>query len=155
MEEDWVTLELGTAKLGDKRRTDRLIEITKSLAKKPSSSIPLAMKGQAGLKAAYRFFDNDDIEEKAIIESHVQSTYQRIKEVKVVLAPQDTTFIDWTHHPETEGLGLLATKNRMGLVVHSTIAITPERVALGVLQQQVWTRDPETYGKLKITSSGE
>ena len=111
-EQDWVIDELGLAKLGDKRRTERLIEITKALAKKPSSSIPLAMEDKASLKAAYRFFDNDDIEENAILKSHVQSTYQRINQAKIILAPQDTTYIDLTSHPETEGVGLLGTKNR-------------------------------------------
>jgi len=148
-EQDWVIDELGLAKLGDKRRTERLIEITKALAKKPSSSIPLAMEDKASLKAAYRFFDNDDIEENAILKSHVQSTYQRINQAKIILAPQDTTYIDLTSHPETEGIGLLGTKNQYGLLAHSTILLTPERVPLGVLQQQVWMRDPETYGKLE------
>ncbi len=57
----------------------------------------MAVENQAALKAAYRFFDNDEIEENAILESHVQATYQRIKQVERVLAPQDTTFIDWGH----------------------------------------------------------
>ena len=34
-------------------------------------------------------------------------------------------------------------------MAHSTIALTPERVPLGVLQQQVWAREAETYGKLE------
>ena len=102
------------AKLGDKRRTERLIEITKALAKKPSSSIPLAMDDKAALKAAYRFFDNDDIEENEILKSHVLSTNQRINQAKIILAPQVTTYIDLTSHPETEEIGMLGTKNQYG-----------------------------------------
>jgi len=34
-----------------------------------------------------------------------------------------------------------------GLLVHTTLAFTPERVPLGVLAQQVWARDPDTIGK--------
>ena len=33
------------------------------------------------------------------------------------------------------------------MVVHSTLAITPERLPLGLLAQEVWARDAETYGK--------
>ena len=40
----------------------------------------------------------------------------------------------------------LASEYQQGLLLHSTLAITPEKVPLGILQQQVWARDPETYG---------
>jgi len=84
-----------------------------------------------------------------ILKSHIRSTYQRIEGAEVILAPQDTTYIDLTSHPDTEGIGPLGTKNRYGLLAHSTIVFTPERVPLGVVRQQVWTRDPETYGNLE------
>jgi hypothetical protein len=62
--------------------------------------------------------------------------------VELVLAPQDTTYLDWTHHPATTGLGPLAASTHHGLIAHTTLALTPERVPLGILQQQVWARDP-------------
>ena len=34
-----------------------------------------------------------------------------------------------------------------GLMVHSTLAFTPERVPLGLLAQEVWARDPEKVGQ--------
>ena len=34
-----------------------------------------------------------------------------------------------------------------GLLVHTTLAITPERLPLGLLAQQVWARDPDEVGK--------
>jgi hypothetical protein len=34
------------------------------------------------------------------------------------------------------------------LLAHSTLAITPERVPLGLLQQQVWARDPASFAQL-------
>jgi hypothetical protein len=64
-----------------------------------------------------------------------------------VLAVQDTTLLDWTHHPATTGLGPLAKAEQQGLLAHSTLAITEERVPLGVLAQQVWARDPQTFGQ--------
>ena len=69
--------------------------------------------------------------------------------LKLVLAVQDTTYLDWTAHPDTEGLGPLASANRQGLLAHSTVGISEERVPLGVLEQQVWARDAETFAHLK------
>jgi hypothetical protein len=147
--ESWVIEELGGTELGDKRRTARLIQLVNALGARPGASLPQAMENQAKLKAAYRFFDNEAIESGAILEEHLATTYRRIGQTSLVLAVQDTTYLDWTHHPHTVGLGPLASENRQGLLVHSTLAMTAERVPLGVLQQQVWARDPETYAQLE------
>jgi hypothetical protein len=63
--------------------------------------------------------------------------------VPLVLAVQDTTYLDWTDHPNTSGLGPLASPSHQGLLAHSTLMLTPERVPLGLLQQQVWARDKD------------
>ena len=64
----------------------------------------------------------------------------------VVLAVQDTTLLDYTHHPATTGLGPLD-RGHQGFLVHSTLAFTSERLPLGLLAQQVWTRDPLQPGR--------
>jgi hypothetical protein len=95
------------------------------------------------LKAAYRFFDNDYVRAVAMLESHIQSTTRRMQAVRLVLAVQDTTYLDWTDHPNTTGLGPLAAPSHQGLLAHTTLALTAERVPLGLLQQQVWARDKD------------
>jgi len=65
-----------------------------------------------------------------------------------VLAAQDTTLRDWTHHPATSGLGPLSRARQRGLSVQSTAALPPERVPLGLLAQEVWARDAATDGQL-------
>src|SRR5262245_21429028 len=60
----------------------------------------------------------------------------------LVLAIQDTTFLNSTHHPATTGLGPIGGGQR-GLVMHSTLAATPHGLPLGILDQQIWARpDP-------------
>jgi hypothetical protein len=148
-EGNWARIEFGQANLGDKRRTERLIQLANALGENPQGSLPEATGTSATLKAAYRFFDNQDVESAAILESHLQSTYQRMRSVDRVLAVQDTSYLDWSHHPATEGLGPLVSSERRGLITHSTVAFTVEKVPLGVLAQQVWARDEETYGQLE------
>jgi hypothetical protein len=72
------------------------------------------------LKAAYRFFNNDGIVPQDILQSHVEATYTRLGAVPVVLAVQDTTEVNWTRHPATEGLGPLGHTACHGLFVHTT-----------------------------------
>src|SRR5438093_1169270 len=82
-----------------------------------------------------------------LVQSHIEATSSRLNAVPVVLAVQGTTAVNWTRHPASQGLGPLGHPACHGLLVHTTLAITPERVPLGLLAQQVWARDPDDIGK--------
>jgi Transposase DNA-binding len=144
---NWAVTAFADADLGDLRRTQRLIHLAHTLAQNPGATLPEACGSSAMLKAAYRFFDNDDIEPSDIVQSHIEATYGRLHHVPVVLAVQDTTEANWTTLRATEGLGPLGCSAYQSLLVHTTLAITPERVPLGLLAQQVWARDPDDVGK--------
>jgi len=146
---NWAVNEFADAELGDVRRTKRLVELAHVLAQHPTAALPEACGDGAMLKAAYRFFSNDDIDPQDVLSSHIESTYSRLDKVPLVLAVQDTTEVDWTSHPATTGLGPLGHTACQGLHVHSTLAFTPERVPLGLLAQHVWARDPDDVGKRK------
>lgn len=67
----------------------------------------------------------------------------RMKAHGVVLAIQDTTFLNYSHHPRTEGLGVLGGRKEFaqhGFGVHSTIVVTPQGQPLGILTQQYFER---------------
>ena len=101
----WAQDEFGDADLGDVRRTARLVQLASVLGAQPSASLPAATDDPASLKAAYRFFANDYVRAEAMLASHVQSTKRRLQAVEVVLAVQDTTYLDWTDHPHTTDWG--------------------------------------------------
>lgn len=145
----WAEEEFGEADLGDVRRNARLVQLASVLGAQPSASLPDATDDAASLKAAYRFFATDDIRAEAILASHIQSTLRRMQQQPLVLAVQDTTYLDWSHHPATSGLGPLAARSHQGLLAHTTLALTPEHVPLGLLQQQVWARDAAQVGDHK------
>ena len=144
--ENWAVTEFAEAELGDARRTQRLIHMATVLAQQPMASLPEACGSPAELKAVYRFFDNEAIAPAELLASHVSATYERVGRVPRVLAVQDTTEVDWTAHPATTGLGPIGHPRHQGLMVHTTIAFTPERVPLGLVAQEVWARDPEKVG---------
>src|SRR5713101_1644497 len=144
---NWAVREFADAELGDERRTKRLVELANVLGQHPTAALPEACGDGGMLKAAYRFFDNDAIDAQDMLQSHVESTSRRLDYASVVLAVQDTTEVNWTRHPATQGLGPLGHTACHGLLVHTTLAFTPERVPLGLLAQQVWARDPHDVGK--------
>ncbi|WP_324872155.1 IS4/Tn5 family transposase DNA-binding protein [Methylocaldum sp.] len=133
----WAQHEFGQADLGDLRRTARLVHIATVRAERPSAALPEGIDDPAALKGLYRFMENDCIERQAVLSRHYAATAERCAREAVVLAVQDTTEVDYTHHPATEGLGLLGDERHRGFLLHSTLAITPDRAPLGLLDQQV------------------
>lgn len=140
-EEDWAQAEFGAAELGDARRTARLVQLARQLGERPEASLPRALEDHAALKAAYRFFDNADITHEKILASHVVSSLGRLQGQEVILAVQDTTFIDYSTHLATDGLGPLHAKGGHGMICHGTLAVTPQRLPLGILSLRLWARD--------------
>jgi hypothetical protein len=71
---------------------------------------------------------------------HYEATAARIAEQSVVLVAQDTTSLNYDAHPATRDLGPINTRadGAQGLKLHDTLALTPEGVALGLIDIQVW-----------------
>lgn len=137
---NWVNEEIKTADLGDKRLTTRLGNILEMLNRKPSKSIPATSTGWSETKAAYRFFDNELVTAEKILQPHLDATIERIRKEPIVLLPQDTTELNYTGMPKTQGLGKLNSEAQLGMLLHPTIAITPERLCLGVVEAQFLIR---------------
>jgi hypothetical protein len=138
---DWIEAELGGAGMGDARLTARLLQITGKFYEKPTANIPQACGSAHAAKAAYRFLDNEKVQWTAILAPHYAATEARIREQRVVLAAQDTTTLNYSTHPHTEGLGYISDSEHVrGLIVHDTMTFTPEGAPLGLLDLQCWAR---------------
>lgn len=138
---------VGEVKLGDRRLNRRLEQIVEPLIDHAHETIPEACGSWAATIGAYRFLENDKVSPDAIIAGVAQATVARCPRGGVLLAVQDTTSIDYTPHGFTQGLGPLESSRRRGIVLHSTLAVTPEGTPVGLLDQQLWARDPATLGK--------
>ena len=139
---DWVLEEFGGVEVGDRRRTERVLEVVTRLARRPEASFPEASGGDwASLKASYRLLENDALSHQALLSGHVAASWERIREGEpAVLAVQDSTDLDLSTHRATTGLGQIGNEHGRGLEVHSTLACTVGGVPLGLLAQAVWVR---------------
>jgi len=147
---EWVDEEFGGARLYDGRLRRRLAELAKAFFAQPGALIPQACRGaRAPSKAAYRFFANARVDMQNLLRGHVEATAQRLRPHAVVLAVQDTTTLNYTAHPATEGLGPINTQkdHGVGLILHDTLAFTVAGTPLGLLDVQCWARDPQAAGK--------
>jgi hypothetical protein len=137
----WAFNEFSTAHFNDRRLTARLQIIARQFVQQPLASIPQACGNWANSKAAYRFCSNDKVSFPAILAPHAHRTLERLNS-PVILCPQDTTTLNYIAHPATQGLGHVGTKpgKSLGMLLHSTLAVSPEGQMLGVLHAHCWAR---------------
>lgn len=146
---DWAQEEFAAAKFGDARLSARLLSLARDFYAKPRAQIPQACGSRAKAKAAYRFFDHACTTMDAILQSHYEASRARIGAHPVVLAVQDTTSLNYNTQPAIENLGPIGSRadTWLGLMVHDTLAFTPEGVPLGLVDVQCWARDAKAFGK--------
>jgi len=91
--EEWSRAEFGGAPLGDKRRTQRLIESAAALARQPGRAFSGVAKGDgAAVKGYYRLIDQPEesaVTMENILLPHRRRTVRRMKEHDTVLCIQD------------------------------------------------------------------
>lgn len=146
---DWAHEEFGAAKLNDARLEARLLSLARDFYAQPRAQIPQACGSRAKTKAAYRFFDHPRTTMDAILQPHYEASAARSRDHAVVLAVQDTTSLNYNSQPAIENLGPIGTRadTWLGLLVHDTMAFTPEGVPLGLVDVQCWARDAKEFGK--------
>lgn len=145
----WAEEEFSTVRFYDNRLKQRLYTIAQDFYGNPEANIPEACGSKAATMGAYRFFNNEKVSMDVLLTAHTEATIERIRQHKVVLAPQDTSILNYTAHPDTQGLGPInhSHDTMVGLILHDTLAFSEDGTPLGVLDAQCWARDPEDIGK--------
>ena len=103
----WADEELATLDLGDVRRNARIKTLVTQMADRPGGSIPQTFETHAETMAAYRALGSEATDPDAILEAAQAACLSRVQQERLVLAIQDTTELDFTHHPATTGMGRL------------------------------------------------
>jgi len=143
----WAVRETQTADLGDQRLNKRMTKLLDSALSQPTASIPVACRGWQETLAAYRFFDNRKVKAENVLAPHQAATRERMAKHDIVLCVHDTTELDYSGQSQTQGLGPLTYEAQRGLYLHPTLAVTPDRLCLGVLDALIWARSDDGYGK--------
>ena len=155
---DWASTEFEGVNLGDKRLNKRLTKIAGQFISSSESPINQACEGWAETKAAYRFFQNDNVNYKNIVGHHAKVTKNRFNNENVILAIQDTTYYNYTSHSKTKGLGILSRFTgkykkdiiTSGLYMHTTLAVNTNGLPLGLLDQKITSREVLPKNKVEV-----
>lgn len=116
-------------------------------------TIPLACQDWANTKAAYRFMDNDRVNEQDILSGHFHATGQRFCTTDgPILVLQDTTTFSYEREcPELIGYagsaitsaqrrGKEKPSSQCGILMHSSLAVTAQGLPLGLAAIKFWSR---------------
>lgn len=144
----WCSKEFSSVKLGDKRLNRRLLKVTSDLLNNPSEPIHSVCNGWPEAKAAYRLFDNDKLQEASLLQAHQAETVKRLEksEETILFAIQDTTTLNYTHHPKKKGINKINKnpgfeKPSTGCFLHNTLLMTESGLPLGLLDQKLFQHD--------------
>jgi Transposase DNA-binding len=122
----WAILEFEDVDLGDARLEKRLWGVAEDLSPQPEDPIHPASHAAAATKAACRLFDNEQVPPERIFTVHRKRSLERRHEEPVVLALQDTSFLNFWSHKQSKGLGPIGDRDKdaQRLILHSTLAVT-------------------------------
>jgi hypothetical protein len=143
-EGSWCEYEFETIDCGDPRINRRFIQTAQKLSERPVASINMACESWARAKGAYRMFGSEKLSHEEILRAHRDKLNVRIEPEPFIFAIQDTTFLNFTEHFKTLGLGHIGSgpgrRDSKGLMVHTTLAMASSGQPLGLLDQQVVSR---------------
>ena len=152
-EEQWLNRESINSSFRDVRIAKRFRALLNRLWKGMGQTIPLACQDWANTKAAYRFLDNDRVNEHDILSGHFQASAQRfgIADGPILVLQDTTTFSYEREHPELIGYtgtaitsagraGRATPSPQCGILMHSSLAVTTEGLPLGLCAIKFWSR---------------
>jgi hypothetical protein len=150
----WAREIFSDAKLGDRRKTRRLVRIASNTIQSPGASFVANCNGSlAEIEGTYRWMENDSIDHEEIIKAGCRSSSRWLDETEGdILAAADTSNLCYRHSVKEE-LGPLrhgakGGTGMRGLLVHSTVfqsVRTGETLGLG--DQVYWRRLDSEQGK--------
>jgi len=149
----WIDEELSDAHFTDVRLGMRLRRLLAALSEGMGDSIPYACQDWANTKAAYRFFSNDRITDEEIMRGHLAATAGRAADCRgPILVLHDTTEFSFKRSEDcpigllkllarkASGGGASRSYTQRGILMHSSLVVSPQGLPLGLAAVKFWTR---------------
>lgn len=150
---EWAEEEFGGAKLGDKRRTSRLVAMAARMAEHPAGTLTAIFSSSGEREGAYRFVESAEIEPAEMERARGVACAKRLRPNSVVVVPIDQTSIQLPDSELVRDFGSVGSRGSgaRGVHVMSGIAVQDGAVE-GVLFQGPWVRDetpspPRRHGR--------
>jgi hypothetical protein len=142
----------GQCRLGDRRRTKRLVKVANDMVRHPGGTFPDKLNAPADLKAFYRLMHAESVTHASVLAAHRERTLERARAHQgVVLWVHDTTELEYSGLASLkEALGQIGEGHGRGYLCHNSLAVTAEqREVLGLANQILHRRPVVAKGETK------
>lgn len=132
----------GAAKLKNKARTKRLVELADQILSHPEGTLPDKLADPDQLKACYRLLTQRPVTHAAVLAPHQDLTRRRMAAAEGdILLIQDNTGLDYSGLLSVADLGQLGSGKNRGFLAHHCLAVQAKgRYVLGLLHQELYRR---------------
>jgi len=138
----------GSAQLGDKRRTDRLVKTADLIVQHPGGTLPDKLQSPAALEGLYRLAHQKKVTHAAVLQPHRDQTFQRMRNYSgTVLTIHDASELDYSGKKMLTKLGQIGNGKRRGYISHNTLAVGFETEEVLGLANQILFRRPRAPKK--------
>jgi hypothetical protein len=147
----WAEEEFGEAKLGDVRRTARLVAMAGECSLSPSGRISGVFADDAARQGAYDFVESERSQGSALLGASQEACVRRCREYPYVFVPLDGTSLSLVDRSGAKGLGSLGPREKggQGLKAITAIGVAPNGTPLGLLALRWWARGPKACRKAR------
>jgi Transposase DNA-binding/Transposase DDE domain len=139
---DWAREEFGEAKLGDARRTQRVVSMAATALARPAGRVLQVFQTSAERQGAYDLLENAACKPEALTDALGVASACRSAGSPRVFVSTDGSSLSLVDPHGKKGFGRIgSTKSGgRGLKVITSLAIDPDGAIIGVLDQQWWSR---------------
>jgi len=140
---EWAEAEFGAARLGDARRTRRLVQLAADVAARPAGIVTRVCESSAAQEGAFRWLENADIRHEPILAAIQRATAANCAERRLVFVPIDATSLTLTDKRKNKGLGGVGSwkMGNRGIHVMTALAVCEHGTPLGICAQRMWVRE--------------
>ena len=144
-------VHFGSAKLGNKARTRRLVKVADALVRHPGGTLPHKIKDPAALQAMYRLVERPEVTHASVLAAHQAETFRRIEQhAGPLLAISDATELDYSGLASLEQLGQIGNGSGRGYICQNVLVVDPQqRQAVGLANQILHIRVEAPPGETK------
>ncbi len=138
----WAREAFGGAKLGDRRRTDRLVHLAASAAIAPGGTVTSVVRSSAEREGAFRLLESASVQSSAVAAASHEATVRQCVGEPWVYVPMDGSSLSLIDRVGGRDIGKVGnwSQGGRGLQVESALAVSMDGTPLGLCGQRWWAR---------------
>jgi len=140
LERQWAAQEFGAAKLGDARRTARLVGMAVGVAQAPGGKVSEVFRDEAEQQGAYDFLESTKIQVAPIESALSEACARRAANEAFAFVSVDGCTLSLVDRRHAKGFGPIGAGAARGIKVVSGLALDPKGTPLGLTAQKYWAR---------------